>query len=229
MKKDPAEMKMSMGFQDFLTQTALPAWYPLSNVKLGEKQQVLNLLNLKRDSKGNVTWDAKAEERKGALPLMSDLKAGGGSVIPMEPRTCYRVCVVGGGIAGLSACLEIFRKCERDGVEVEVCLVEGRSRVGGRLHTDTHTFKEAGGRGGGFPVDLGASWIHGIDLNPLAALAREAGADFVRTSEDVKMFQAGMREVDPEKDARAGELFDKLLDVAVRATSPSPGSQLSLR
>lgn len=67
-----------------------------------------------------------------------------------------------------------------------------------------------------FPVDLGASWIHGIDLNPLAALAREAGVGFVRTDEDVKMLLAGRVEVDHVKDKKAGELFDKLLDVAVR-------------
>jgi hypothetical protein len=29
------------------------------------------------------------------------------------------------------------------------------------------------------------------------------------------MFQAGMKEVDPEKDEYAGKVFDKLLDLAV--------------
>jgi hypothetical protein len=62
---------------------------------------------------------------------------------------------------------------------------------------------------------LGASWIHGIDQNPLAAVAREAGAEFVQSSEEVKMLQGGMREVDGEKDEFAGQLFDKLLDLAV--------------
>lgn len=60
-----------------------------------------------------------------------------------------------------------------------------------------------------------ASWIHGIDQNPLAALAREAGVDFVTTSEEVKMFQAGSKEVNKDLDDRAGILFDKLLDHAV--------------
>jgi hypothetical protein len=82
------------------------------------------------------------------------------------------------------------------------------------LWTDRETFKRSDGVSP-FPVDLGASWIHGIDLNPLASLAQEAGINFVRTTEDVKMFKGDMQEVDPEKDQRAGFLFDKLLDIAV--------------
>lgn len=195
-----------MSFHHFLLRTALPKWFPLSNLQVGQ-QQVLNILSMKKDNRGNLLWDkgASLENR----PLLNAL-------VPMEPREkdLYRVCVVGGGIAGLSSCLEIFRKCEREGIAVEVTLLEGRPRFGGRLWTDRETFKSSDGST--FPVDLGASWIHGIDLNPLAALAREAGVDFVRTDEDVKMFLAAMKEVDHEKDKHAGEFFDKLLDIAVR-------------
>lgn len=199
---------MSMGFQSFLHGTMLPAWFPLANLQL-RQQKVLSLLNMKKDNKGNVVWDDTASERD-SVHLQ-------GSSLPMEPRSGYKVCVVGGGIAGLSAAVEIFRLCERENIDVEVVLMEGRSRLGGRLWTDRDTFKTNEGSKP-FPVDLGASWIHGIDLNPLAALAREAGVDFVRTGEDVKMFKAGMKEVDATKDKNAGELFDKLLDIAV---SPS--------
>jgi monoamine oxidase len=118
------------------------------------------------------------------------------------------------GIAGLSCCLELFRICERERIDVEVVLVEGQNRLGGRMRTDYTTFRKSDGTS--FPVDLGASWIHGITLNPLATIAKEAGAEFVTTSEDVKMFQSGMEEVDAEKDERAGQLFDELLDYAVR-------------
>jgi len=168
------------------------------------------MLSLKKDNSGNVVWDDQAENRK--ISALHDITAIDGSIIPMVPRSFYRVVVVGGGIAGLSACLEIFRSCERDNIDVEVVLLEGRSRLGGRLLTDRETFKT---KDGVFPVDLGASWIHGIENNPMAALAREAGVEFVRTGEDVKMLQAGMKEVDTDKDKRAGEFFDQLLDIAV--------------
>ena len=49
----------------------------------------------------------------------------------------------------------------------------------------------------------------------MAALAKEAGVEFVASSESVKMFQEDMKVVDPVKDENAGELFDKLLDLAV--------------
>jgi monoamine oxidase/CRP-like cAMP-binding protein len=72
-----------------------------------------------------------------------------------KPRP-QRVAVVGAGIAGLGAA----RALEQLGVEVVV--IEGRDRVGGRVWTD-----------GG--VDLGAHWIHGTEGNPVTALARLLG------------------------------------------------------
>jgi Flavin containing amine oxidoreductase len=202
-----------MGFQSFLHNTQLPNWFPLSNLHVGQ-QKVLSMLNMKKDNNGNVVWDDTAR------PYVDSLTVSSSDLIPMESRSRYRVCVVGGGIAGLSCCLELFRICERERIDVEIVLLEGRSRLGGRLWTDRDTFKAKDGATS-FPVDLGASWIHGINLNPLAALAREAGVDFVTTSEDVKMFQSDMVEVDSERDENAGQLFDKLLDLAVSYHSPS--------
>jgi hypothetical protein len=211
--KDANGMRMSMGFNSFIRDTSLPPWFPLSNLQVGQ-QKVLGMLNLKKDNSGNVRWDEGAIAKTDIPTLLQ------GAPIPMEPRSRFRVAVVGGGIAGLSCCLEVFVQCERDGLDVEVVLLEGRSRLGGRLWTDRDTFK-AGDGVTAFPVDLGASWIHGIDQNPLAALAREAGVDFVRTSEEVKMLKAGMKEVDKAKDESAGILFDKLLDHAVSYSTAS--------
>jgi len=210
--RDVNELRMSMGFQSFLHNTLLPEWFPLSNLQVGQ-HKVLSMLSMKKDHNGNVVWDDEARPKVDSSTIIPPQK----ELIPMEPRSRYRICVVGGGIAGLSCCLELFRICEREDIDIEVVLVEGRSRLGGRLRTDRDTFKTGDGETP-FPVDLGASWIHGIDSNPLAALAKEAGIDFVTTSEDVKMFQSGMVEVDPEKDEQAGLLFDKLLDIAVSYT-----------
>jgi len=210
---DSAGVRMSMGFQSFLRNTMLPTWFPLSNLPVAQ-QKVLNMLNMKKDSSGTVIWGGDTATKDKTCETPS------GTQIPMEPRSPirYRVAVVGGGIAGLSCCLELFQQCERDGIDVEVVLLEGRSRLGGRLWTDRETFKCKDGLTP-FPVDLGASWIHGIEMNPLAALANEAGVDFVTTSEEVKMLQANLKEVDKVKDERAGQLFDKLLDIAVSRAS----------
>lgn len=197
-------MRTSMGFDSFLQSTHLPRWFPLSNLHIGQ-HKVLSMMNMKKDNNGNVIWDAEAAASAG-----TSLK---GTHVPMEARLSYRVGVLGGGIAGLACCLELLRLCDAQDIDIEVVLLEGRTRLGGRLFTDRETFKCADGTP--FPVDLGAGWIHGIDHNPLAALAREANVSFVKSSEEVKMMHGGLREVDKKVDDRMGKLFDDLLDLGV--------------
>lgn len=62
---------------------------------------------------------------------------------------------------------------------------------------------------------MGASWIHGIERNPLAALAREASVDFVTASEEVKTIHEKTYLIGMDVDENMGSLFDKLLDQAV--------------
>ena len=84
--------------------------------------------------------------------------------LPLELRqrsTRARVVVVGAGVAGLTAAAELRRRgLDGDG---EVIVVEAGNRIGGRVRTD---------RSLGYPVELGASWIHGGNRsNPVAGLA----------------------------------------------------------
>jgi len=81
-----------------------------------------------------------------------------------------RVLVVGAGAAGLAAARELTD------LGHEVVVVEARDRLGGRV--DTRRL------GGAVPVDLGASWIHGVDGNPLTELASVAGAQLVPSDFD---------------------------------------------
>jgi len=68
------------------------------------------------------------------------------------------VIIVGGGIAGLAA-NDVLRAAG-----VHTILLEARSRIGGRIWTDSEK------------RDLGASWIHGRTGNPLMELVRRTGA-----------------------------------------------------
>lgn len=68
----------------------------------------------------------------------------------IEPLT--RVIVIGAGMAGIVAA----RLLGESGFSVTV--LEARGRIGGRLNTNEDL---------GVPVDLGASWVHGADHNPL--------------------------------------------------------------
>jgi polyamine oxidase len=71
-----------------------------------------------------------------------------------------RVLVVGAGISGLTVANALTQ------AGVECVVLEARDRIGGRLHTADV---------GGCPVDLGGSWIHMPDGNPMSAFARLAG------------------------------------------------------
>ncbi|MBF4606600.1 flavin monoamine oxidase family protein [Curtobacterium sp. VKM Ac-1393] len=74
------------------------------------------------------------------------------------------VVVVGAGVSGLAAARALALGGQR------VVVLEARDRIGGRTWTDSAL---------GVPVDLGASWIHGIDGNPLWALAPRFGIETV--------------------------------------------------
>lgn len=81
-------------------------------------------------------------------------------------RREFEVVVIGAGIAGLTAA----RDLGIDGYDVVV--LEARDRIGGRIWTSNEM---------GLPTDLGASWIHGFEDNPIARLARRHGIEILRT------------------------------------------------
>ena len=63
-----------------------------------------------------------------------------------------KIIIIGAGVAGLAAA----KKLQQLGHDV--LILEARDRVGGRIHS-IHA--------AGFTLDLGASWIHGTELNPI--------------------------------------------------------------
>ncbi len=77
------------------------------------------------------------------------------------------VIVVGAGAAGLAAASSLVAKGYR------VVVLEARNRIGGRMDTSM-AWPD-------FPVDLGASWIHGIYGNPLSPIAKSLGIKEVLT------------------------------------------------
>ncbi len=77
------------------------------------------------------------------------------------------IVVIGAGLSGLSAARDLARAGKR------VVVLEARERIGGRIWTSRQWPT--------LPVDLGASWIHGVKGNPLTALSEEAGAKRLAT------------------------------------------------
>ncbi|MBK8626485.1 MAG: FAD-dependent oxidoreductase [Saprospiraceae bacterium] len=87
------------------------------------------------------------------------------------------VIVVGAGISGLSAA----KKLKETGYKV--VLFESQDKVGGRLKSN---------RSLGVAFDEGASWIHGINGNPITNLAQQAGMlTFETIDESRKSYDIG--------------------------------------
>jgi monoamine oxidase len=76
--------------------------------------------------------------------------------ITTTPSANADVIIIGAGIAGIAAA----RLLKAQGYNV--LILEARNRIGGRIWTNNSL---------GYPLDLGASWIHGISNNPIKQLA----------------------------------------------------------
>ena len=111
------------------------------------------------------------------------------------------VIVVGAGVSGLAAA----RRLQDAGVKVLV--LEGRDRLGGRVWTD-RTWADA-------PLDMGASWIHGIKNNPIAELAEELGIETVVTDYDnMAIYDADGRALSDEAMDELDEGVEEVLEDA---------------
>jgi len=104
------------------------------------------------------------------------------------------VLVIGAGIAGLRAAEVLVAAGRR------VIVLEARDRLGGRIYTD---------RSWGVPVELGASWIHGVQNNPIATLATAKGITAQATDYESVMYgAAGTRLPGDALDALESQVAD---------------------
>ncbi len=116
-------------------------------------------------------------------------------------RSDLNVIVVGAGMAGLAAA----RALQAAGATVTV--LEGRDRIGGRVHT-SQLWPDA-------PMDLGASWIHGIKRNPITDLADEINAPRLETDYDNGLLYGTDGGRLPDREWNKYELFEEKIESAV--------------
>jgi spermine oxidase len=92
-----------------------------------------------------------------------------------ENKKKYRVIIIGGGAAGLSAANSLMSNGIQDFV-----VLEARNRIGGRIISID--------MGNSSRIELGANWIHGVLGNPIFELAISHGlVDILQTPQNRKV------------------------------------------
>lgn len=111
------------------------------------------------------------------------------------------IIIVGAGIAGLAAAKRL------NDAGMKVTVLEARDRIGGRI--ETRDFY-------GIPIDLGASWIHGVVNNPLAKFAQQAHIHLMETDiiHNVLLFDDNYRPLPIQSSEIIENTFQEVLDAA---------------
>ena len=91
---------------------------------------------------------------------------------PVKSRTAI---VIGGGIAGLAAAVELAKN------NISTTVLEAKRRFGGRIHTIRH---------GGVPLELGAEFVHGRS-KPLFEAIQHAGLSAQTVPDTHRVFENG--------------------------------------
>lgn len=119
--------------------------------------------------------------------------------MPQENNSRHaKVIVIGAGISGLAAARTLADK------NISVMILEARNRIGGRMWTDSSL---------GVPLDLGASWIHGVNGNPITELAKKFNAETVPTyDENEIVFHADGREMTSAEFLKIERLYKSIYE-----------------
>lgn len=98
--------------------------------------------------------------------------------------------------------------------------LEARNRTGGRVWTDDYN---------GLPLDLGASWIHGIRGNPIAAIANQLNATLIAADyDDLRRFNVSGEPLSADLDRRVEKLLERYVEQA-REYAENQDRDLSLQ
>ncbi|KAK4265541.1 hypothetical protein QN277_026579 [Acacia crassicarpa] len=139
-----------------------------------------------------------------------------------------RIVIIGAGMAGLTAANKLYTSSvSRD--MFELCIVEGGSRIGGRINTSEF---------GGDRIEMGATWIHGIGGSPIHKIAEETHS--LESEQPWECMDGGSDDDVPTTTVAEGgfkvepsivdsitDLFNNLMDYA-RSDGKVSGSQKSL-
>jgi monoamine oxidase len=128
---------------------------------------------------------------------------------PEGPDRTDRILIIGAGLAGLAAAQKLRS------VGHEVVVLEARDRAGGRIWT-SNQWPE-------LPLDLGATWIHGVKGNPLTSLADSIQAKRIATSYDSAIvYDVNGNSLDEEAAENLENIREQLFDRLKQAQDKDP-------
>lgn len=116
----------------------------------------------------------------------------------------FDVLLIGAGASGLSCAVELAKN-----TSLSLAILEGRDRIGGRIYTLGKPDWPA-------PIDVGASFVHGIHGNPITEIANDIGIELKEASFKATLYRAGSKkpiEVEEATDLlniAFGGMFDTL-------------------
>lgn len=134
----------------------------------------------------------------------------------MTENTQFDAVVIGAGAAGLAAA----RALTEHGLSVAI--LEARDRIGGRIYTTRPL-------GGGFPVELGAEFVHGRPRETFT-IARAAGLPLYELDGDLWMSAGGrLSKEDEERDEEDDSERDDDMSAILSALSDWQGEDISFQ
>jgi monoamine oxidase len=128
-------------------------------------------------------------------------------------KSDVQVAVIGGGAAGIAAA----RRLHDAGVDC--LLLEARDRLGGRVFTDTRS---------GYPLDLGAGWLHSANVNPWTEIAAAQGKTIDKTTPPwMRPSPQPKFSLEEQREFRAASnAFFERVDEAARDNPNRPSSEM---
>ncbi|PRP85314.1 monoamine oxidase [Planoprotostelium fungivorum] len=154
-------------------------------------------------------WAASGLDVTGSILILNFCTLGSSDSPSLDAdfRHSFSVIIIGAGTSGLSAATTLAEGGVKDFI-----ILEGRDRVGGRIQQDLRF---------GCGIDLGASWIHGVEGNPVLAVAERLGLRLDIThnanltgSDAFKIYGPDGHKLEPNMEASARAKFDEMNTLA---------------
>ncbi|XP_011691505.1 PREDICTED: lysine-specific histone demethylase 1A [Wasmannia auropunctata] len=116
---------------------------------------------------------------------------------PLPTKKLGKVIVIGAGIAGLAAALQMQQ------FGLEVIILEARDRVGGRIAT----FRKSN-----YIADLGAMVVTGLGGNPVTTLSKQINMELHKIRQKCPLYESDGQTVPKDKDEMVEREFNRLLE-----------------